>query len=355
MLHALPPRLAARDGLTRRTLATLADAPACAIPLIDFSCFLHARDAAEKRHTADAIVAGFKQALGFIYLKEHGVSEATIRNVFAKSGEFFSLPTETKDSLRWEDPRAKRGYVAIGREQASQSSDPDEIAKRRASAPDYKETMEIGRDWDATWKNQWPAEGDAPRFKDTMLDFYRTCHGLHVQVMRAIALGLGLGEAFFATLVDQQCHTLRLLSYPPVPTALLRKEGQARVAPHSDYGSITLLFQDAVGGLEVQHPHTQASQPAVPIPGTVVVNAADLLARWRNGVLRSTLLRVVAPPAQAPGADGEVTPLRRSVAFFCNPNFDAVVACLPNCGKIAKHAPVTTEAYIVRRLADTYT
>ena len=141
--------------------------------------------------------------------------------------------------------------MAIGREQASQSSDPEEIAKRRASAPDYKETMEIGRDWDSTWKNQWPAEGDAPRFKETMLDFYRTCHGLHVQVMRAIALGLGLGETFFDKLIDQQCHTLRLLSYPPIETELLRKEGQARVAPHSDYGSITLLFQDSVSAAAV--------------------------------------------------------------------------------------------------------
>ena len=135
--------------------------------------------------------------------------------------------------------------------------------------------------------------------------------------------------------------------------------------------SSLLTLRAQVGGLEVQNPHTQAFQPAVPIvsareagdapantvtqPGTVVVNAADLLARWSNDVLRSTLHRVVAPPAQSPGAHGGITPLRQSVAFFCNPNFDTVVACLPNCGKIAKYAPVTTEAYIVSRLADTYT
>lgn len=75
--------------------------------------------------------------------------------------------------LAWEDPRANRGYVKIGREQVTQSSDPEEIAALRAKTPDYKETMEIGRDWDAVWKNRWPTEADVPLFKQTMLDFYQ--------------------------------------------------------------------------------------------------------------------------------------------------------------------------------------
>jgi isopenicillin N synthase-like dioxygenase len=93
--------------------------------------------------------------------------------------------------------------------------------------------MEIGRDWDKTWRNQWPQESDAPRFKQTMLDFFQTCHELHVHVMRAIALGLDLEEFFFDRKIDQQCHNLRLLSYPPIKTQLLRGEGQARAGAHS--------------------------------------------------------------------------------------------------------------------------
>ena len=138
-----------------------------------------------------------------------------------------------KQSLRWEDPRSNRGYVAIGRERVTQSADAEEIAKLRETAPDYKESMEIGRDWDKTWKNQWPQDTDVPRFKHTMLDFYQTCHELHVHVMRAIALGLELEETFFDDKIDQQCHTLRLLSYPPIRTNLLQKEGQARAGAHS--------------------------------------------------------------------------------------------------------------------------
>ncbi|KIP02101.1 hypothetical protein PHLGIDRAFT_96346 [Phlebiopsis gigantea 11061_1 CR5-6] len=354
MVFALRARSIAFRLPKARGFATISENPSFRIPLIDFSKFLKATSATEKRQTAEDIVAGFKE-VGFIYLHKHGIPDATVKNAFTKSAEFFSLPKDTKQKLAWEDPRSNRGYVAIGRERVTQSADPSEIAQLRAQAPDYKESMEIGRNWDPTWKNQWPQESDAPRFKESMLGFYQTCHDLHVYVMRAIALGLNLEETFFDKIVDQQCHNLRLLSYPPIKTNLLEKDGQARAGAHSDYGTLTLLFQDSVGGLEVQNPHTKEFQPAPPIPGSIVINAGDLLARWSNDVLRSTLHRVVAPPAKKVSETEGITPKRQSIAFFCNPNFDALISCLPNCGKEAKYAPVTTEEYIVGRLAVTYT
>lgn len=165
--------------------------------------------------------------------------------------------------MAWEDPRSNRGYVKIGRERVTQSSDAAEIAALREKAPDFKETMEIGRDWDATWKNQWPQEQDAPSFKRTMLEFYQvkwshphsmpfsntheqTCHELHVIVMRSLALGLNLDEMFFEGKINDQCHNLRLLSYPPIKSSALKREDQARAGAHSDYGTLTLLFQDSV-------------------------------------------------------------------------------------------------------------
>lgn len=89
-------------------------------------------------------------------------------------------------------------------------------------------------------------------------------------------------------------------------------------------------------------------------PNTIVINVGDLLARWSNDVLRSTLHRVVAPPAKVISATETITPARQSIAFFSNPNFDAEIACLPNCGKEAKYPPINTETYIVGRLAATY-
>ncbi|GBE79949.1 UPF0676 protein [Sparassis crispa] len=343
-----------------RGLATLAENTkpelSFQIPLIDFSKFRAATSLSEKRQTADEVVKGFKE-VGFIYLDKHGISDDVVKHTFKKSAEFFSLPMELKSKLAWEDPRSNRGYVQIGRERVTQSTDTSEIARLREKAPDFKESMEIGRDWDKTWKNQWPQESDAPRFKETMLQFFQTCHELHVLVMRAIAIGLDLDETFFDDKIHEQYHNLRLLSYPPIRTHLLQKEGQARAGAHSDYGTLTLLFQDSVGGLEVQNPHTKQYQPATPMPGTIVVNAGDLLSRWSNDVLRSTLHRVVAPPAKKISDTESITPARQSIAFFCNPNGGAEISCLPNCygqGREKKYAPVTTEQYIVGRLSATY-
>ncbi|KAH9977704.1 hypothetical protein BGW80DRAFT_1283814 [Lactifluus volemus] len=325
------------------------------IPLIDLSKYRFANSISEKRQVANQVVNGFKE-VGFIYLHGHGIPSNIVNDAFKKSADFFRLPSSVKDQLAWYDPRANRGYVKIGRERVTQSSDAAEIAELRSKAPDTKETMEIGRDWDKTWKNRWPQEDDAPGFRQTMLSFFQTCHELHTVVMRVIAVGLDLDEMFFEDKINEQYHNLRLLSYPPIKTSMLKQEGQARAGAHSDYGTLTLLFQDSVGGLEVENPHTNHFQPAKPIPGTIVVNTGDLLARWSNDIFRSTLHRVVAPPTESTNAEG-MAAARQSIAFFCNPNGGARISCLPTCqwpGREAKYPPVTTEEYIVSRLSDTY-
>ncbi|KAG8871441.1 hypothetical protein FRC20_010549 [Serendipita sp. 405] len=361
------------------------------IPVVSFSKFRNAQSKAEREQTAQEIVTAFKE-VGFVYLKDHGISSGTVNNAFTKSAEFFKMPIEEKMKLAWEDPRSNRGYVARGRERGkyiftgtprmlllnllvsvTQETDPVKIAQMRVTAPDAKESMEIGHDWDKIWKvfskavmcpvsllisrkNQWPQESLAPGFKTTFLDFFRTCHELHVEVMRSIALGLQLEESFFDQRIDGQYHNLRLLNYPSIRTELLKEEGQARAGAHSDYGTLTFVFQDAVGGLQVQNPHTKQYHPATPIPDTIVVNVGDLLARWSNDVFRSTLHRVVSPQRSLLPPDAEMTPSRQSIAFFCNPNWDATISCLPNClGKTGpKYSPVTTEKYIVGRLSETY-
>ncbi|KIM46332.1 hypothetical protein M413DRAFT_441416 [Hebeloma cylindrosporum] len=324
------------------------------IPVVNFARFRTASSLQEKKETAVEIVSAFKEC-GFVYLSNHGISPSEVLNTFHRSADFFKLPYDTKRKFAWEDPRSNRGYVEVGRERVTQSADPEEIKALREKAPDCKETMEIGRDWDTTWKNQWPSETQVPGFKQNMLDFYETCHALHVHVMQSIAIGLDLGEHFFDQKINEKYHNLRLLSYPPIKTNLLENEGQARAGAHSDYGTLTLLFQDAVGGLEVQNPHSGEFVPAIPIPDTIVVNVGDLLARWSNDVLRSTLHRVVAPTAQTISDTARLTPVRQSIAFFCNPNFSAEVSCLPNCGDIPKYPPVNAGDYIVGRLAVTYT
>ena len=136
------------------------------------------------------------------------------------------------------------------------------------------------------------------------------CHDLHVLIMRSIALGLGLEESFFDDKVNQQCHNLRLLSYPPMKRVLLQEHGHARTGAHTgrshlwpsfkndlmargtDYGSITLLFQDSVGGLEVQNPQTGEFQPAVPIVSIRVHGQVPSLIRIPSLVPSSSTLLI---------------------------------------------------------------
>jgi isopenicillin N synthase-like dioxygenase len=124
----------------------------------------------------------------------------------------------------------------------------------------------------------------------------------------------------------------------------------------SDYGTITLLFQDDRGGLEVLSPKG-GFVPATPIPDTIVVNAGDLLQRWSNDVIRSTEHRVVSP--RTPPQDDHF-PARYSIAYFCNPNWDATIECLDGCygdaqgGKEKKYTPINTHEYLVSRLKATY-
>lgn len=231
----------------------------------------------------------------------------------------------------------------------------------RAANPDYKETMEIGREGVEGLPNKWPDCFDAEGrdFTSVMRAFHDTCKELHMQVMRAIALGMGYEETFFDEYTDVGDNTLRLLHYPPVLKSVFENNPDAvRAGPHSDYGSVTLLFQDDIGGLEVKSPQNTWVR-AVPIKNTIVVNAGDLLARWSNDTIKSTNHRVVQPPA-ASGSSTEgsgLYPTRYSVAYFCNPNFDKTIEALPGTyGNVSekKYEPIKSGDYLTMRLAATY-
>jgi isopenicillin N synthase-like dioxygenase len=279
--------------------------------LIDFSKFQHGTDA-QRRETAKAILDGFVTA-GFIYLSNIPISRSTRAHVFGKSADFFTLPLDKKLDLSWTTPQANRGYSAPGREKVTQETDIAEVEKIRQAMPDIKESFEIGRDDEPGHPNQWPTE-DRPEVKDfrsSMMDFFDQCKALHVEVMRAIAVGMDLPESFFDSYTDVGDNTLRLLHYPAVKSDVFRiNPGQVRAGAHSDYGSITLLFQDAAGGLQVKSPNGTFVD-ATPIEDTCVVNAGDLLARWSNDLIKSTIHRVVEPP-QREGV--EEHPARYSIA-----------------------------------------
>jgi len=148
---------------------------------------------------------------------------------------------------------------------------------------------------------------------------------------------------------------LRLLHYTPVKKEVFEKnKAQVRAGAHTDYGSITLLFQDLRGGLQVET-EQGAWEDVTPIEGTAVVNAGDLLARWTNDRVKSTNHRVVQPPVEA-GENGE-HPARYSVAYFCNPDDEKWIDALPGTfsdSNPKKYPGVNSKDYLTMRLAATY-
>lgn len=239
-------------------------------------------------------------------------------------------------------------------------SEKGDVEALRQAVPDLKESLEIGRENEEGCPNMWLPEdaegGWGGEFKKEMLDFFEQCKSLHVEVMRAIAVGLGIEESWFDGYTYRGDCTLRLLHYPPVRMDVFKNNpDQVRAGEHTDYGSITLLFQDERGGLQVQSPQGTFVD-ATPIPDTIVVNAADLLARWSNDTIKSTKHRVIQPPLP-PGPDMDDTyPARYSIAYFCNPNFDRTVEVIPNTvGKEGrKYESINSGEYLNMRLEATY-
>jgi isopenicillin N synthase-like dioxygenase len=305
-------------------------------------------------------------------LKNHGIPNDQIDAVFAHSAKFFALSSAEKDSLAWYSAAANRGYTTLGREKTSMIDEPD-VAGLRDANPDLKESLEIGRDDQPEYPNMWPPQEDsgdkwASEFKSTMLKFFSTCYQFHMEVMRCIAVGLGLDHHWFDDYTNAGDNTLRLLHYPAQSRDVFeRNKDQVRAGEHTDYGmscpmitrrsrltlggSITLLLQDSRGGLQIESPNGNFVD-ATPIADTIIVNAGDLLARWSNDLIKSTKHRVVEPPVKE-----DKYPPRYSIAYFCNPNFDRMIDAIP--GTVSSDSPKKYEAinsgdYLIKRLSDTY-
>lgn len=316
---------------SKETITTAVSTKDFSIPLIDFNAFLTG-DEETKQSTAEAILQGFRTA-GFVYLRNHGIAKPTVAVTLAASAGFFARPQWQKDRLAWTTPEANRGYVAQGREKVTDLQDAKEIeALRETEGADLKESLEIGREDEPEHRNCWPNGFDAEGvvFKERMLEFFAQCKELHMRVMRAIAVGLGIEEGWFDEFCRRGDNTLRLLHYPAMRADVFaKKAGQVRAGAHTDYGSITLLFQDMAGGLQVLSPKGEFVD-ATPVEDAVVVNAGDLLARWSNDLVKSTKHRVIEPSKPA---EGDYHPPRYSIAYFCNPDFDKFIDAIPGTVK----------------------
>ncbi|EIM81716.1 Clavaminate synthase-like protein [Stereum hirsutum FP-91666 SS1] len=326
------------------------------VAIVDFGPFL---DGSDKQGVADAMLTSFKE-VGFVYLVNHSLDKEKSKSMFDWTKKFFALPEETK-LLAPHPPNGThhRGFSAAGREKVSQHLyDEKDIAANRAKAPDVKESFEVGREEDELMPNIWLPEGVLDGFKEACLDFFWTCNETKFTILSALALGLHLPENFFEQFHQTPDNQLRLLHYPSVPIASLENDKIARIGAHSDFGSITLLLQDDVGGLEIEDPnHPGVFNPVPPVKDSLIVNAGDFMMRWSNDIIRSTVHRVRAPPGLTT-KDG-MTPERYSIPYFCSTDFNKVVECLPGTYDPAdpsskKYEPISALEYIMKRLAASY-
>lgn len=155
---------------------------------------------------------------------------------------------------------------------------------------------------------------------------------------------MGIDEHFWDDKLEKADPQLRLLRYHSIPKSTLEKAGNYRINPHTDYGLCTLLFQDQVGGLEVDPFHTGEFLPATPIRGTCVINVADLLQRLSNDKLKSTRHRVMLPQfteEQLAAMDSNsMLPDRYSTAFFVHPDPSFTIAPIVSPGETSLYEPV---------------
>jgi len=309
--------------------------PSPALPILDIREFSR-QSMAEKRAIAHTLDLACRHT-GFFYLTGYPLSPDLIAQMFAQSQSFFAQPLTAKQQSNWTSADSNRGYGGLEREQLN----PDRPY-------DFKETFNLG--WEAadgsTPKNPWPTA--LPEFRPVADAFYQGCIQTAQVVFEVLAIALDLPPQFFIQHHSQNPFTLRLLHYPAIPNDLA--PDQLRAGEHTDYGTITLLFQHDEGGLEVQTTDRHwLLAPA--LPNTLLVNLGDLMARWTNQRYRSTLHRVNLPKGDRP------SPPRYSIAFFCDANPSTEVACLPSCQSPEYpplYPPILAGDYLISRLNQTY-
>jgi isopenicillin N synthase-like dioxygenase len=271
--------------------------------------------------------------IGFFYVTGHGIPTD---GVFRAAHSFFARPVPEKEQLSIKRSPHNRGYVGLGGERLDAQTPPDQKEAFNIGLELTADDPEILARKPFRGMNFWP---DLPGWQQTVWTYYEACHRLVLDLHRGFALDLGIEPDFFVPLLDRPMSTLRLLHYPPGDAAELG------AGTHTDYGNVTVLATDGVAGLQVRR-RDGTWLDAPHIEGAFVCNIGDCLMRWTNDVYVSTPHRVVRPATE-----------RYSVAFFADPNPDAVVATIPTClasGQVPRYAPISGAAYLASRLDATY-
>jgi len=310
------------------------------VPLVDLTGW-YSGGPDGRRKVAGQVDAALRD-VGFLLVSGHRVPPELTAAVRAAARAFFALPEPVKAA--YTVAVGGRGFLPFGVEANGAAYGLD-------TPPDLKESFTAGRDADPGrpghegWyaPNVWPAE--LPALRDLAERYMRACRELADDLLEICALALDLPSDFFTSRCDHAPYSLNLNWYPPLRRIQAVGEGQFRIGPHTDFGTLTVLDrQPGLGGLQVRAVDGEwADAPYV--PGALTINTGDLLARWTGDRWRSTPHRVLPPDPRAPAED------LVSLIFFYEANPWTVVETLPGtaAGPV-RYPPVGAGEYLRSRL-----
>lgn len=310
------------------------------LDLADFSSGDPKRKAAFVKNLGEAY-----QNIGFVAIKNHGLSQRLQDQLYEAIQRFFSLNDTKKAAYEHPEIGYQRGYTAKGKEHA-----------KGRNTGDLKEFYHVGQDLDAIPDNDpvkatypsnvWPSEIEG--FKEAALEAYKTIENAGKSMLRAIALYLDLPEDYFEDKVNHGNSILRCIHYFPIENPDEVPGDAVRAAEHGDINLITLLMGASADGLQVLRRDGKWI-PITALPEQLVVNVGDMLERLTNKKLKSTIHRVVNPPRE------KMNTSRYSIPFFMHPRSEMDLSCLESCvdSEHAKAFPdITAGDFLEERLRE---
>ncbi|MBK8785489.1 MAG: isopenicillin N synthase family oxygenase [Chitinophagaceae bacterium] len=306
------------------------------IPSVDLDEFLSG-DAARKNEFVQNLGKAYEE-IGFVAVKNHGISDDLISDLYKYVQQFFSLPLEQKKQYEIKDLAGQRGYTSFGKEHAKGSE-----------APDLKEFFQFGQTARSDFNEViYPENVSVNEIKDfdrTLAEAYRAFEKSGSALLKAIALYLGLDENYFDDFVYNGNSILRSIHYPPITTEPV---SAIRAEQHEDINLITLLVGASADGLEILSKQNEWVA-VTSLPEQIVVNVGDMLQRLTNNKLCSTTHRVVNPARQFWHTS------RFSIPFFLHPKANMSLRCLENCIDVTHpkfYDDITAGEYLDERLRE---
>ena len=283
------------------------------IPSLDLADFTQGDEATRSKFVADLGAA--YQNIGFVAIRNHGLSDELTEKLYDAVKRFFALPEAIKQSYERPELFGQRGYISKGKEKA-----------KGRNTGDLKEFFHVGQPTDQKLPeypdNIWPKE--VTELESLTTESYRILEQAGLTMLQAIALYLGLDEHYFLDKASSGNSILRAIHYFPIADPDSIPSDAVRAAEHGDINLITLLMGASADGLQVLRRDGEWI-PITALPDQIVVNVGDMLSRLTNNKLKSTIHRVVNPPREL------MQTSRFSIPFFMHPKSSMDLTCLDSC------------------------